>query len=235
MIRQAFPWLLAAVALQPGCTPPGKPAAVPNDGLPSKTMDFGTLYSTQCAGCHGVDGTLGPAPPLNDPLFLRIVLDAELLRVIAEGRPGTAMPAFDQSKGGPLDSSQVKMLAEGLKLKWGQPGGPKNVPPYTMVPDGDANRGAVVFGKSCSGCHGDHGQGGSFGGKPVGAINDPSFLALSSNQVLRRYVITGRSDLGMPNFADSTGRSPDFIPLSSQDVADAVALLASWRKLPAGK
>ena len=39
-----------------------------------------------------------------------------------------------------------------------------------------------------------------------GDLNDKAFLALVSDEVLRRYIITGRHDLGMPNFADSIGR-----------------------------
>ena len=235
MTRPAFPWLLAALSWLPGCTPLGKPTAVPNGGLPTAAMDFGPLYSTHCAGCHGADGTTGPAPPLNDALFLQITSDADLSQAIKEGRPGTPMPPFDHARGGPLNAAQMKVLAEGLKSKWGRAGGPRDVPPYTTVPGGDATRGTAVFGKACGGCHGDHGQGGTFEGRQVGAINDPSYLALSSDQLLRRYAITGRPDLGMPNFADSTGRPPDFKPLSAQDVADVTALLASWRRTPAKK
>ena len=62
------------------------------------------------------------------------------------------------------------------------------------------------------------------------AINDPAMLTLFSDQALRRIVITGRPDLGMPNFSDDTGRSGDFAPLSSDEIADLVALLASWRE-----
>ena len=49
---------------------------------PDQVADFDVLYKTHCAGCHGADGKLGPAPPLTDPLFLAIVHDGELLRVI---------------------------------------------------------------------------------------------------------------------------------------------------------
>ena len=57
-------------------TSPGKPnpanrprTAGPNHGLrPS-------VSRSNCAGCHGADGKLGPAPPLNDPLFLAIIPD----------------------------------------------------------------------------------------------------------------------------------------------------------------
>ena len=44
-----------------------------------QVIDFATLYGRNCAGCHGADGKFGPAPPLNDPLFLAIVPDAVLL------------------------------------------------------------------------------------------------------------------------------------------------------------
>ena len=57
-------------------------------------MEFGVLYRNNCAGCHGADGTLGPAPPLNDSLFRAIVPTEEIERVLTFGRPGTPMPAF---------------------------------------------------------------------------------------------------------------------------------------------
>ena len=71
---------------------------------------------------------------------------------------------------------------------------------------------------------------GRLGGKPVGAINDPDFLALISDQALRRCVIAGRPDLGMPDYADPTSRPDDFRPLLHQDVTNVVALLADWRQ-----
>jgi mono/diheme cytochrome c family protein len=57
-------------------------------------MSFDWLYARHCSGCHGADGKLGPAPPLNDPLFLKIVPERVLLDVIRAGRPGTPMPSF---------------------------------------------------------------------------------------------------------------------------------------------
>jgi len=64
----------------------------------------------------------------------------------------------------------------------------------------------------------------------AGAINDRSFLALISDQELRRIVITGRADLGMPDYSDSDWRSPKFKPLTSADINDLVALLRYWRQ-----
>jgi hypothetical protein len=49
---------------------------------------------------------------------------------------------------------------------------------------------------------------------------------------LRRIIITGRPDLGMPDYAGADGRASDFQPLSAADIDHLVALLASWRKPP---
>jgi hypothetical protein len=53
---------------------------------------------------------------------------------------------------------------------------------------------------------------------------------LISDQALRRLVITGRPDLGMPDYRTQGERPEPFRPMSRQDVADVVALLASWRQ-----
>jgi mono/diheme cytochrome c family protein len=231
---------------------------VPQD----QVTNFDALYATRCAGCHGTDGQLGPAPPLNDPLFLSIVPDAELLRVITEGRAVTPaqkspMPAFRPGKGAPLTAAQVKVwaelkeethadpkqqspltatqvkvLAEGIKKRWGQPPSPAgSVPPYIAPAGAGAGKkdeGVRVFARACAGCHGSQGQGGSL--MPgIGAINNQAFLALVSDQALRRYAITGRPDLGMPAYDGKAGRPPDFRPLTSAEINDLVALLAYWR------
>ncbi len=98
-----------------GCDFPGQRSAqirvVPAD----EVLGFDALYATNCAGCHGPDGRLGPAPPLNDPLFLKIVPDAVVQDVIRDGRPATLMPAFSQDKGGTLTARQMQVLTTGLK------------------------------------------------------------------------------------------------------------------------
>jgi cytochrome c oxidase cbb3-type subunit 3/ubiquinol-cytochrome c reductase cytochrome c subunit len=191
----------------------------------------------RCAGCHGVDGTLGPGPPLNDPIFLAIVPDTELLRVITEGRavtPGqkSPMPAFAHARGGPLTTAQVSVLSHGIKKRWRPPATPEGALPPYLAPTkaGNKDRGKDVFDRACAGCHGAKGEGGSMGKQSVGAINDQAFLALVSDQALRRYIITGRPDLGMPPFDGKKGRGSDFHPLTSADISDLVALLAFWRQ-----
>jgi mono/diheme cytochrome c family protein len=221
-----------------GCDLPGQPKTGDRYVPPQKESRFNVLFQQNCAGCHGADGKLGPAPPLNDQLFLALLPDTELQRVITEGRPGTLMPAFATAKGGPLTAEQVAVLADGIKSRWGpdEPA-PRGAPPYLLVPArperagaGNKEEGLGVFARACAPCHGDHGQGGRYGGKTVGAVNDPDFLALISDQALRRCVITGRPDLGMPDYADPTGRPDGFKPLIDQDVTNLQALLAEWRQ-----
>jgi mono/diheme cytochrome c family protein len=216
------------------------PLKPPEKPVPAEDVkDFKKLYKTHCAGCHGKDGNLGAAPPLNDSVFWAIVSDAELLRVVADGRRGTLMPAWAIDKGGPLAATQVKVLAEGIKNQrnWDEAGLARpegEIPPYTRPAGeaaGDKEEGANVFMMACAGCHGEQGRGGKRieGKKQIGAVNDPAFLELLSDQALRRYIITGRPDLHMPGYGPAAGRLPPSKPLTSTDVNDLVALLAYWR------
>jgi cytochrome c oxidase cbb3-type subunit III len=216
------------VLLFAGCDFPGQPKAGQRPVPAEDVVSFDVLYGRNCSGCHGADGRLGPAPPLNDPLFLSIVPDEMLARVIRDGRPGTLMPAFEKGKGGALTVAQVHVLAGGLKPRW-KPAGAKSmdVPPYEVAAGGKAadstaalERGSGVYSRACADCHGAKGEGSS-----AGAIADPAFLALISDQALRRLIITGRTDLGMPNYAQTDGRDDNFRPLTSAEIDDLVAFL----------
>lgn len=208
---------------------PGKPEP-PRELKPDEAA--AELYATNCSGCHGKDGRVGPAPPLNDPLFLALVPDAELRKVIRDGRPGTPMPGFARSKGGTLSDEQVELLATQLKKRWGRSSvRTDGVPTYLAKGKGDAAAGAKVWANACAGCHGDNGQ----GTQTVGAINDPAFLGLITDQALRRLVVTGRPDLGMPDYSERKGRSSEFKPLTQGEVADLVAFVAGWRTSVGGK
>ncbi len=219
---------------------PGKPNPTGRDRpvRPQYIMDFDVLFNQNCAACHGPfdpekpgDGARGnPAPPLNDPLFLAIVPQNVLKDTIARGRPGTLMTAFGNAHGGSLTPEQVEFLATEIRKQWGQtkPNVSGPLPNYLLIGKGDARRGEKVFGMACAVCHGDNGEGGT----GAQAINDPAFLALLSDQELQRLIITGRPDLKnpMPNYATRGPRDEMFEPLTNQDIADLVALLASWRE-----
>jgi cytochrome c oxidase cbb3-type subunit III len=229
------------LALLAGCDwkLPGKPDPANRPVPADQITDFAALYGTYCAGCHGADGRLGPAPPLNDAIFLTIVPEDVLVGIVEEGRVGTSMPAFSRKRGGPLTDEQVRAVAAGIKPKWLAADGdrkeraklPADLPAYTFVPPAGEvatteaiARGQQLFAVACAECHGNEGA-----GDGAGRLNDPDFLLLASNQMLRRIIITGRADLGMPDFATTDGRGQDFRPMSSSDIDDLVALLGSWR------
>jgi hypothetical protein len=175
----------------------------------------------------------------------------ELESVITQGRTKTLMPAFAQQNGGPLTSAQIEVLVKEIKgipykvnesaspvaFQWGPVAKPpEGVPSYLSGSSGGSGklvgnkqRGAGVFMMACAVCHGNDGKGIRQGDETRRAIRDPVFLALISDQELRRYVITGRPDLGMPNFAEPRPEDPNFSPLTDQDVNDLIDLLASWR------
>jgi cytochrome c oxidase cbb3-type subunit 3/ubiquinol-cytochrome c reductase cytochrome c subunit len=134
------------------------------------------------------------------------------------------MPAFARAKGGPLTDAQVKVLAGGIKKRWATPVS-GSLPAYlgpTGGKNGDDKNGDRVFDRACARCHGPQGQGEKDGKRK---INDPAFLALISDQALRRIIITGRPDLGMPACNHS-----DRPPVTAAEIDDLVALLRSWRQ-----
>jgi cytochrome c oxidase cbb3-type subunit III len=186
--RVAFGFLILCTS---GCDLPGRPKADERSVSAQNERSFDVLFRRNCAGCHGADGTLGPAPPLNDKLFRALVPDDELKRIVAEGRPGTLMPGFAADKGGQLTAEQILFIAEGIKTHWGpiEPA-PAGTAPYRLEagnPDraGRNDLGLKVFARACARCHGDEGRGATYDGKPddklAGPLNVPEFVALSSH------------------------------------------------------
>jgi cytochrome c oxidase cbb3-type subunit 3 len=225
-------WIMAlATLVLSGCDAmPGRPRQAAGPVLPSEVTAFTALYGQHCAGCHGADGRLGAARPLNDPIYLALVPQERLRNIIAQGVPGTAMPAFAVSAGGGLTEKQIEALVSDMLTRWGQPSTVKDLalPPYDApqavadgVSAGDPERGREVYAVACAGCHGADGSGGRNGGSVV----DAAYLALVSDQALRTAVIAGRTDLGMPDWrGDIPGQ-----PLTPQQIADVVAWMAAHR------
>lgn len=273
------PWHIVPVSFfLVGCDAPGRPNPAERPITPDQVHSFSTLFRTYCSGCHGADGTLGPAPPLNDPLFRGIVSEQDLEKVIRAGRPirpaaadadataqasptsiaKTPMPAFAREHGGMLTAVQIQVLvkeikgipykivaktvdgtrrvevvaaADGTQPKWGTPPIVKGAPSYALpAAPGDRTRGADVFAQSCAHCHGAHGKGIDVADELKRKLNDSAFLALISDQALRRYAITGRPDLGMPDYTRSEPWADFFQELTPENINDVVALLASWRQ-----
>jgi cytochrome c oxidase cbb3-type subunit III len=218
---------LLVVGLSASCDRlPGKPDEAARWKRPTEVVDFNHLYAENCSGCHGADGRLGPARPLNDPLYLALVNDENLRQAIAQGVPRTTMPAFEQRQGGNLTDEQIKVLVQGIRSRWARSDqfNAVTLPAYRTEQNsksGDVSHGLVVYKSYCSQCHDADGRGHPKGG----AIVDPNYLALVSDQSLRTTVIAGRSDLGKPDWRHNVpGR-----PMSPQEISDVVAWIASHR------
>jgi mono/diheme cytochrome c family protein len=202
---------------------PGKPKLADRWVPDTAITNFAALYNTHCAACHSLgDGRLAAAHPMNDPVLLAVTDRAAFSKAVVEGVPGTAMPAFMQSLGGPLTEEQIDLIVTNTIANWSRPqdfAGIK-LPPY-RAPLGDSKRGAGAYRTYCASCHGAEG----IGGEKAGSVIAPSFLALVSDQGLRTAVIAGRVDLGMPDWRGYVaGRT-----MNDQEIADVVAWLASHR------
>jgi mono/diheme cytochrome c family protein len=212
------------MGLLSGCSAPhGQPRPGSETIAPKQIVEFTTLYAQNCAGCHGAEGRGGAAIALADPVYLGIADDAAVRKVIANGVRGTSMPAFAQSAGSMLTDKQIDVLTSEIRSRWARQGilNGANPPSYASKSTGDAHRGEAAYQTYCESCHGPAGQGGPKGS----AITNDSFLALISDQGLRTIVITGRPELGAPDWrANLPGK-----PMSEQEVTDVVAWLASMR------
>lgn len=212
---------LAAVLTLCGCDRlPGRPGAREEVVRPEQVLDFNTLYKENCSGCHGADGRGGAAIALRDPVFLAIADDAAIRNIAAAGVAGTQMTPFAQSKGGMLTGQQIDVLVHGIRA-WAANVPSEGLPPFAAQSPGDPKRGAGVYATFCERCHGPDGK----GTKGGSAIAIGAYLALVSDQYLRTVVIAGRPELGAPDWrGDAAGR-----PMTSEEIADVVAWLASHR------
>jgi mono/diheme cytochrome c family protein len=219
--------LLAALLALAGCNLPGKPTPSDIVRRPTDILDPVALYSQNCAGCHGADGKLGPAPPIGDPVYLAVVDDDALRNAISKGRKGTAMSAFAMSEGGMLTAQQIDAIIQGMRQRWGQPQILQGVAPpaYAAKAPGNAQPGGAAFATFCASCHGVDGK----GGPKVGSIVNPHYLSLITDQGLRTIVIVGRPDFSAPDWRNNVPGHP----MSDQEISDVVAWLAAQRPVHA--
>jgi mono/diheme cytochrome c family protein len=204
-------------------TPDGEPRANSEPVAPSQVLDLDTLYAQNCAACHGVQGRGGASIALANPVYLAIVDETTMRKVVANGVRGTSMPAFAQRAGGMLTEEQINVITSGIVSRWGRKGvlDGANPPAYAAKAAGNVDHGQLAFRTYCASCHGSEG-----GGTPKGsAITNDSFLALVSDQELRTIVIVGRPELGAPDWHGNVQGHP----MTDQEITDVVAWLASRR------
>ena len=105
------------------------------------------LYRNNCFVCHGPDGNSIPGVDFRRGQFKRVASDADLLRVIASGVPGTAMPPSNFN-----DGNRFALVAYLRSL---------HDTAQSAIGSGDPAHGKAIFeGKgACQSCHRVNGQG----------------------------------------------------------------------------
>ena len=170
------------------------------------------LYEENCVACHGANGEGRVGPTLNSRELLKATSDETLFSLIRTGVPGTVMPAWGQTGGGPFTDEQLTQLAAFIRA-W-EPTAPEITP---VVNTPDPLRGAAIFAGTCFICHGENGK----GTDRAPALNDPARLKDFNDAWYRNTIAYGRPAKGMPTWGTV---------LSPAQINDLVALLAAWRQ-----
>jgi mono/diheme cytochrome c family protein len=222
------PWIVASAALPvllalSGCGQmPGARAEAHPPVRPDQVLDFHTLYSQNCQACHGSAGQNGPAMDLANPEYLAMADDATLRRIIANGMPGTQMPAWAQSAGGMLTDQQIDAIIAGMRREWAQPNviAGATPPPLQQPSGGDAKHGQQAYQSRCAMCH---------GGSARQQLTSSIYLSLISDDALRSIIVAGRPDIGQPDWRHDSAKGAAETPLTGQEITDIVAYLGSLR------
>jgi len=160
-----------------------------NVSLPAASQDSAALgapvFLKNCTRCHGIEGQGISAPPVRNNQFIQTGADQDIFTLIANGRPGTAMPAWLQSNGGPLAPTDITNViaylrtlqkVSSLPVSTPMPPEPTETPLPANAPTpeparpsnpggpgpavgltGDPVKGRAEFGQFCAACHGPEG------------------------------------------------------------------------------
>lgn len=174
------------------------------------------IFLEACAGCHGPngEGSGDEVPALNKKEFLAAASDEVIFNVIDDGRPGTAMPAWGQDRGGPYNAQAINDLVTFIRA-W-EPTAP-SLENQAYVPD--ATRGRILFSSTCFACHGPNGEGTNI----APTLNDPEYLAKFDDDYFRTTIRQGRAAKGMPTWGSV---------LSPEQIEDVVAYIRQWETAP---
>ena len=160
-------------------------------------IQAGALAYAQCVGCHGVNGDQIANVDLRRGQFPTVVSDADLVRLMATGKPAAGMPPFNV-----LRTDEVTALVAYIRSGFDASG--------TAVKVGDPGRGEALFsGKGgCGTCHRVNGRG-SYSAtdlseigvmrKPASlqrALVDPAGALIPGNRSVRAVTRDGRTMRG---------------------------------------
>jgi cytochrome c oxidase cbb3-type subunit 3 len=124
------------------------------------------IFESQCAWCHGTEGTGGTGPDLRRSTLRHAATEAELVTIVRTGIPGTEMPSF--------------AIALTEHMAWQTAAYVRTLGRTATRPaPGNAQHGAALFESTgCGACHVVNGRGGTLGPEltSIGALRGPSYL-----------------------------------------------------------
>ena len=118
-------------------------AVIPARGNPERGSE---LFSSYCAGCHGMAGHGGAAPELANPVFQQAASDEFIVTTIRNGRRSAAMPSFQPRVAGARMFSDTDLgdLLAYIRVLGGAHAAPLSAQeiksPATSTSKGDAGR-----------------------------------------------------------------------------------------------
>jgi cbb3-type cytochrome c oxidase subunit III len=166
------------------------------------------LFAVACVSCHGVNGfgtNLAPIA-LGRADFMDSVTDRQIFDLIAYG--SATMPGWEEV----LSPAEIGDLVAYARLL------PPPPEPGELV--GDVANGARLYATGCTTCHGPSGDGVEGLG---GTLRNVASLEGATDDGLRTVIIEGLPEAGMPPWQGD---------LTGQEVADLIALLRDWQRLP---
>ncbi len=118
-----------------------------------------------CGRCHGRDGRGGRGPDLTDGIYKHIKKDKDILDIVANGIPGTAMAGIGDGAEDFVWPIVAYIRSEGSKAK-GKP-----------AIAGNLARGKKLFEvHKCNSCHWANGEGGRLGTDLTGIAATPAYV-----------------------------------------------------------
>ncbi|MCF6314462.1 MAG: c-type cytochrome [Verrucomicrobiales bacterium] len=160
-------------------------------------------FATYCASCHGPNAegyaAGGSGPGIGLAGFLMVASDDFIMQTVKHGRAGTAMLPFVGAKG--LANLKEDDVGDIIAYLRSLPGKPKVVEAKSDQP-ADPKAGKMHFDANCMACHQPGGLG-KAGFAP--SIRNRDFLALTSDDFIRKTVKHGRLGTAMlprPDLSD---------------------------------
>jgi mono/diheme cytochrome c family protein/rhodanese-related sulfurtransferase len=194
MINQTCKWLLLFLLALSSCT---AVAHLPAPLEPQDRAEAAANYERYCALCHG-DNREGyaadDAPSLRSHSLIASGGLGYLYSATHYGRPGTAMAAYANQFGGPLEQAEMFNLIRWLI----EESGVDEFLSLSRDPiKGDISLGAELYQRDCASCHGAEGQ-----GVNAPALGNPMFLSTASDGFIRHAIAEGRDDTPMLGFGN---------------------------------